>query len=337
MPAAEQGGLMTNIIFAWWPLFFLAPLPLLILWLFKETPKQAQSIYNYSLPHMMTEQESPTKHSLWWLKWLVWLLLLTALARPQWLGNAVVPITHQGRNMMIAVDLSGSMQIHDMRLNGKQVSRLVALKHLLAQFVAQRKGDQLGLILFADHAYLQSPLTYDTTTVKHYVSQMQQGLVGNQTAIGEAIGLGVKELLKVPAKQRVLILLTDGQNTAGVVNPLQAAKVAQDNHVTIYTIGIGAKHLSVPTLFGMQSFNPSQDLDEKLLKQIASMTGGQYFRAASSQQMAQIYKKLDKLEPIKGKKQYYRPRQELYFWPLLAATLLILVAPFAQLILRGRN
>ncbi|CAG9297112.1 vWA domain-containing protein [Celerinatantimonas diazotrophica] len=328
---------MDNITFAWWPLLFLAPLPLLIQWLFRAIPKQTQSIYNYSLPYMITERKAPPRASLWWLKWLIWLLLLTAAARPQWLSSATVPIIHQGRNMMIAVDLSGSMQIRDMRLNGKRVSRLVALKHLLGQFVAQRKGDQLGLILFADHAYLQSPLTYDTTTVQHYVSQMQQGLVGNQTAIGEAIGLAVKELLQVPAKQRVLILLTDGQNTAGVVDPLQAAKVAKDNHVTIYTIGIGAKHLSTPTLFGMQSFNPSQDLDEKLLKQIASMTHGQYFRAASSQQMAEIYKKLDKLEPIKGKKQYYRPKQELYFWPLLAAILLVLISPLAQQFLGRRN
>lgn len=328
---------MGNITFAWWPLLFLAPLPFIILWLFREAPKQTQSIYNYSLPYMITERETPSRPALWWLKWLVWLLLLLALARPQWLGDATVPITHQGRNMMIAVDLSGSMQIPDMRWNGERVSRLVALRHLLGQFVTQRKGDQLGLILFADHAYLQAPLTFDTTTVHHYVTQMQQGVVGNQTAIGEAIGLGVKELLKVPAKQRVLILLTDGQNTAGVVDPLQAAKVAKDNHVTIYTIGIGARHFSAPTLFGMQSFNPSQDLDEKLLKQIASMTNGQYFRAASSEQMAQIYKRLDKLEPIKGAKQYYRPKQELYFWPLLIATLLILISPFAQMTLKGRH
>ncbi|MFM2483635.1 VWA domain-containing protein [Celerinatantimonas yamalensis] len=316
-----------NFTLAWWPLLCLVPLPWLIQRFFKRPESPIAPLINTSLPYVESDQALTARPRIKWLAWLVWLLLLIAAARPQWLDQATTPIIRQGRNMMVAVDLSGSMLIPDMQWKSKPVSRLVALRHLLGQFVENRRGDRIGLILFADHAYLQAPLTFDTTTVHHYVVQMTQGLVGNKTAIGEAIGLGVKELMSLPAKQRVLILLTDGQNTAGVVQPMAAAQVAKANHVRIYTIGIGAKSFEQPTIFGLQRVNPSQDLDETLLRKIAKMTGGEYFRAANSKQMASIYKQLDQLEPIKGPKQYYRPKHELYVWPLALSIILMLAAP----------
>lgn len=320
-----------SFTFAWWPILFLAPLPLLIRFI-KKQPKQSQlaPLLNYSLPYFdVAEQTSKTSsHRL--AQWLIWIALLLAAARPQWLDNATTPITRQGRNMMIAVDLSGSMQIPDMQWNGKQVSRVTAVRHLLGRFVNQRRGDRLGLILFADHAYLQTPLTFDTTTVHQFVEQMRQGLVGNKTAIGEAIGLATKELMKLPAKQRVLILMTDGQNTSGTIQPLAAAHIAKVNHVVIYTIGLGSTSFTQQTIFGPQTINPSQDLDINLLKNIAKMTGGEFFRASNSRALKGIYQQLDKLVPIKGPKQYYRPPHELYFWPLSIALLILLVMPLGS-------
>lgn len=326
-----------NFVLAWWPLLFLAPLPWLMRWVKPAEEHSVAPLINHSLPYLQTGTMPGKRQqqSLW--LWLIWLLLVIAVARPQWQGDATTPIERQGRNMMLAVDLSGSMQIPDMQWNGESVSRLVALRHLLAQFIEQRRGDRIGMILFADHAYLQAPLTFDTATVQHYAQQMQQGLVGNQTAIGEAIGLGIKQLLKQPAKQRVLILLTDGQNTAGNVDPLEAAKLAKEQQVTIYTIGIGSRSIERRTLFGVQRINPSQDLDEGLLKQVAQMTGGQYFRAASSAQLASIYQRLDELVPIKGKPEYYRPKEELYYIPLLAALLLLLVSPLLNRLIISRR
>ncbi|CAG9001558.1 MAG: hypothetical protein CENE_03581 [Candidatus Celerinatantimonas neptuna] len=321
-----------NFTFAWWPILFLVPVPLLIRFIIKQPKKsQVAPLVNYSLPYFEKVEQTQKKSSHRFAQWLIWLALLIAAARPQWLDNATTPIIRQGRNMMIAVDLSGSMQIPDMQWNGQQVSRVTAVRHLLGHFVNHRKGDRLGLILFADHAYLQTPLTFDTTTVHQFVEQMRQGLVGNQTAIGEAIGLATKELMKLPAKQRVLILMTDGQNTSGTIQPLAATRIAKANHVVIYTIGLGSTSFTQQTIFGPQTVNPSQDLDITLLKRIAKMTGGEFFRASNSQTLKSIYQQLDKLVPIKGPKQYYRPPHELYFWPLAFALLILFIMPLGSL------
>ncbi|MFM2480205.1 vWA domain-containing protein [Celerinatantimonas sp. YJH-8] len=321
-----------NLTFAWWPILVLIPLPWLMRFIKRKEQPTTAPLINQSLPYLLVAPNESQKARSSFTLWLIWGLLLIAAARPQWLDDATTPIERQGRNLMLAVDLSGSMQIPDMQWNGDAVSRLVALRHLLAQFIEHRRGDRIGMILFADHAYLQAPLTFDTQTVQHYAEQMNQGLVGNKTAIGEAIGLGVKQLLKQPAKQRVLILLTDGQNTAGLIQPKDAAKIAKENGVTIYTIGIGSRAFERRTIFGIQRINPSQDLDEPLLKEIAHMTGGQYFRAASSAQLAAIYQQLDKLVPIKGPQQFYRPKTELYFIPLAVALGWLLIVPLLRFI-----
>jgi Ca-activated chloride channel family protein len=256
---------------------------------------------------------------------LAWLLLVIAAARPQSVGETVhLPVT--GRSIMLAVDLSGSMQTPDMRSGGQAVSRLAAVKEVAGGFIQHRAGDRLGLILFGDEAYVQVPLTLDRNTVRTLLDEAQIGLAGQQTAIGDAIGLAIKRLRDEPVKNRVLILLTDGASNAGNVEPLKAADLAAREGVRIYTIGVGADETVVQGPFGMQQLVGS-DLDEDTLKAIAQKTGGRYFRAADVAMLTQIYASLDKIEPVSKDAQTWRPVEELYSWPLSAALLLsVLIA-----------
>jgi Ca-activated chloride channel family protein len=257
--------------------------------------------------------------------WLLWLLLLLAAARPMWVGEAI-ELPNSGRDLMMAVDISGSMRIEDMQLRQSLVPRVDAVRQVGAQFIRQRSGDRLGLILFGSNAYVQSPLSFDTTTVERFLSEAQIGFAGEETAIGDAIGLAVKRLKERPAQSRVLILLTDGQDTASSVKPLDAAKLAAKLGIRIYTIGIGADSLTLPGLFGSsfgsRQVNPSAELDESTLQQIAQLTGGEYFRARNPQELVNIYHLLDELEPVEQATTLYRPRQALGYLPLLGALLL---------------
>ncbi|MBE0621056.1 MAG: VWA domain-containing protein [Burkholderiales bacterium] len=256
---------------------------------------------------------------------LAWLLLVLAAARPQMVGKTVhLPVS--GRSIMLAVDLSGSMQTPDMRSGGQAISRLAAVKEVAGDFIRHRAGDRLGLILFGDEAYVQVPLTLDRATVRTLLDEAQIGLAGQQTAIGDAIGLAIKRLREEPIKNRVLILLTDGVSNAGNVDPLKAADLAAREGVRIYTIGVGADEMVVPGPFGMTQVVQS-DLDEDTLKAIAQKTGGRYFRAADVAALKNIYGLLDKIEPVSKDQQSWRPVEELYSWPLAGALLLsVLIA-----------
>jgi Ca-activated chloride channel family protein len=224
------------------------------------------------------------------------------------------------------VDISGSMQIEDMQVGQSMVQRVEAVRQVWAQFITRRSGDRLGLILFGSNAYVQSPLSFDTATVNRFLTEAQIGFAGQETAIGDAIGLAVKRLKERPAQSRVLILLTDGQDTASSVKPMEAAQLAADLGIRIYTIGIGADQLTLPGLFGSsfgsRQVNPSAELDEAGLQEIASLTGGEYFRARNPQELVKIYELLDQLEPVEQATTMYRPRQALGYLPLLAAMFL---------------
>jgi Ca-activated chloride channel family protein len=273
--------------------------------------------------------------------WLLWLLLLTAAARPMWIGEPI-ELPNSGRDLMLAVDISGSMRTPDMQVGQSLVTRVDAVRQVGAQFISKRKGDRLGLILFGSNAYVQSPLSFDTETVKRFLTEAQIGFAGEETAIGDAIGLAVKRLKERPAQSRVLILLTDGQDNSSSVKPLDAAKLAAKLGIRIYTIGIGADSLTLPGLFGSsfgaRQINPSEELDEEGLQQIANITGGQYFRARDPQQLANIYAELDKLEPVEQASTVYRPRQALGYIPLLGALLLsfLLALQHSQVLRRWR-
>ena len=259
------------------------------------------------------------------LPWLVWLALLLAAARPVWLGEPV-QLQGTGRDLMLAVDLSGSMEINDMELNGAPADRLEVTKHVLTDFIDRRNGDRLGLILFGTQAYLQAPLTFDLKTVGTLMDESSIGMAGNKTAIGDALGLAVKHLRKRPQESRVLILLTDGANTAGEITPLQAARLAAKENIKIYSIGMGAEEMIQPgifgTSFGARRVNPSADLDEKTLTEMADITGGRYFRAKNTKELEQVYTLLDELEPVLQDEETFRPSIALYYWPLLFALLL---------------
>lgn len=311
-----------------WPwLLAVLPLPLLVRWwLPSHIPAQQAAL---KIPFLDdfdgTATQSINTNQQWLLliASIAWLALVLACARPQWLGEPIEQGV-SGRDLMLAVDVSGSMSEEDFVIGNRYVARLDATKQVASDFINRRGGDRVGLILFGTTAYVQTPLTFDHKTVATLLSESFIGITDDDpaTSIGDAIGLAVKRLKNQPVDSRVLILLTDGANTAGEVSPLQAAQLAADNQLKIYTIGIGADEMIVRSLFGNRKVNPSRDLDEKTLTAIADQTGGQYFRARSTQELEKIYQLLDQLEPTDKDTQYFRPMSELYPWPLAFALLL---------------
>ncbi len=307
---------MENIEFVWWGAFLLLPLPLLVYKLIPSV-KQRHAIY---LPNLPTQSgsKSPFGHTSRVLAIVVWLMLVTATARPVWYGEPVTVHTEH-RDLMLVVDLSYSMNQADMKHNGDYIDRLSAVKQVLSQFVENREGDRLGLVLFADHAYLQTPLTLDRRTISEQINQMVLRLIGDQTAIGDGIGLATKTFIDSDAPQRVMVLLSDGSNNSGVLDPIEAAEIAQQYGTTIYTVGVGAGEMEVRQFFSTRTVNTAHDLDEKTLEEIATMTGGQYFRARNADELANIYDTIDALEPINEAKQTWRPQQEWFGLPLTIA------------------
>lgn len=258
---------------------------------------------------------------------LAWIALVTAAARPQWIGDPIeLPTT--GRDLMLVVDISGSMEAQDMQLGGQGANRLQVTKAIVGDFVRRRTGDRLGLILFASRAYTQAPLTFDRATVETLLYEAQIGIIEeNATAIGDGIGLGVRHLRERPQASRVLIMLTDGVNNAGEITPIQAGELAAREGIKVYTIAIGAEAGTANTLFGPRTVNPSADLDEDTLTQIAQSTGGQFFRARDRDELERIYAILDELEPVDQEAETFRPTQALFFLPLsLALGLSFLIA-----------
>ncbi|MEO5623527.1 MAG: VWA domain-containing protein [Dokdonella sp.] len=305
-----------------WPwLLAIAPLPLIAAWLLPRVRGTMGSALHLphlgvALPQQADVSAVPRLRRAFAL--LAWALLSLGAARPQWLG-APEDVARSGRDLLLAVDTSGSMSIEDMQLGGMAVPRFAAIQAIASDFIHRRQGDRVGLILFGTRAYLLVPLTFDLKTVGKQLSDATIGLAGRETAIGDAVGLAVKRLRERPAQQRVLILLTDGVNTAGELGPDKAIELAAANHVRIYTIGIGADALRVESLFGSRIVNPSADLDEAMLTKMADSTGGKYFRARNSEELADIYRTIDTLEPAADTQQSLRPIDELYWLPLAAA------------------
>ena len=306
--------------FAWPWLLLALPLPLLVRWLL---PARKAGMAGLRVPFgdrlasiAGARGSLRSLHGTSLFHWLAWGLLCIAAARPQVLGDPVQP-PQEGRDVMLAVDLSGSMSEEDMRLGGRSVDRLTAAKAVLADFIERRTGDRLGLIVFGQKAYVLTPLTLDHDTVRSQLGDTLVGLAGRETAIGDAIGLGVKRLHAQPNDQRVLILLTDGVNTAGALDPAKAAELARDEGVRIHTIAFGGDGQSV-SFMGMQIQLPGMapEMDEAGLRAIADTTGGKAFRARDTRELAGIYAEIDRLEPVQRPGEAVRPRLERYAWPL---------------------
>ena len=316
--------------------FVLLPLPFIVRRVCKPAPMAANGSlrvpFYQRLVASAAHRSASSIHHPWRLLTasVIWALLVTALARPVFVGDEIeLPL--QGRDLMMAIDLSASMAQEDFAVDGRRSNRLAVVKAAANDFIQRRTGDRIGLILFSDRAYLQVPLTLDRSVVSTLLDQAEVGLTGRQTAIGDAIAIAVKRLKDRPAKSRVLILLTDGASNAGVLAPMQAAQLAKELGIRIYTIGVGAQRALVHTPFGSRIVNPSEGLDEKTLLQIAQLTGGQYFRAQDVESLANIYAELDSLEPASADSAIIRPSIGLFFWPLSAALLLVVLLAMSLL------
>ncbi len=242
---------------------------------------------------------------------VVWVLLILALARPQWVGP---PVTRDvsARDLMLAVDISGSMDQHDFRApDGQMLQRLAGVKRVITEFIVRRRGDRVGLILFGTRAYVQVPFTQDLGTTRALLDQTDVAMAGQQTAIGDAIGLAINTFAASKAQQKVLILLTDGNDTASRVSPAHAADIARQRGLVIHTIGVGD-----PAASG------ENRVDLATLREVASTTGGQFFRAEDGAQLQAIYAEIDRLAPVKLQTQTWRPKLPLFQWPLGAAVVL---------------
>lgn len=321
-----------------WPwVFLLLPLPLLAYYLLPAASKKEAALLAPFYQQLVdSNNDQPSRPSrilnrsnpMLWMAITAWLMIILAASQPQWIGEPI-SLPTSGRDLMLAVDISGSMKVEDLQLDDQPATRLEVVKQVVTDFVERRKGDRIGLILFGTNAYLQVPLTFDRNTVKTLLEEAQIGFAGEQTAIGNAIGLAVKRLRHRPQNHRLLILLTDGANTAGEIDPLKAAEIAALETIKIHTIGVGANEMTTPGLFGStfgsRRINPSADLDETTLKGIASQTGGRYFRAHNTQQLEQIYALLDQIEPLKQEDEIFTPKRSLYMWPLSISLFLSLL------------
>jgi Ca-activated chloride channel homolog len=315
--------------FAWPWLFLLLPLPLLVWWVLppyraRQSSVQIPFFERLAAATGQTPQRGAVvlrrRATQMIVASLIWLLIVTALARPQWVSD---PLTHEvsARDLILAVDISGSMDQSDFRTSdGQTLTRLDGVKRVIKDFIARRRGDRIALILFGTRAYLQLPFTQDLATAELLLEQTQVGMAGQQTAIGDTIGLAIKTFESSTAKQKLLVLLTDGNDTASRVPPEHAADIARQNGVVVYTIGVGD-----PAASG------ENRVDLAALQTVASTTGGQFFRAEDGAQLQAIYADIDRLAPAKLQTLSWRPKLPLFQWPLGAAVLLSLLLWLALL------
>ena len=259
------------------------------------------------------------------LRTLALILIILSAARPQ-LYNVSRDIRSPGVDIMLSLDTSGSMRAMDFALDNEPVTRLTAVKKVVNEFIKKREMDRIGLVVFGEEAFTQSPLTMDKGLLLGLVDKMEIGMAGDRTAVGSAIAIGGKRLKDLKAKSRILILLTDGRHNAGEVSPEEAADAVRALGVKIYTIGVGGHGpapFKVDTLLGTRVVHQRVDLDEETLKKVAQIGGGKYFRAADSDRLSEIYQIIDKAEKTEVKVKEFFHFKELYFYFLIPALILL--------------
>jgi Ca-activated chloride channel family protein len=261
---------------------------------------------------------------------LLWLCLVLAMMRPQFVDQ-LTEVENKGYDIMLAVDLSGSMRALDFSTEKQTVNRLDVAKTVVSDFVKDRESDRIGLVLFGDSAYQYAPLTLDTLSVSQMLNETVISMAGDGTAIGDAIGIAVKGLRNRPEKSRIIILLTDGEDTASSIPPIQAAQLAKEYGIRIYTIGIGHKgQVPYPGQLG-RIVMVETNIDEELLRAIADRTGGNYFHASDTNALREVYEHIDKLEKTEEEARQYMIRTPLYRYPLSAGLLFLLAVSLLPL------
>lgn len=302
--------------------FALLPAPILV-WLLLPPYRERQEAVRIPLFEQLAAAagRSPTRGAVvlrrnflqWILAPLAWVLIVLALARPVWVEDPVEKI-QSARDLLMAVDLSGSMETRDMvDADGRRIDRLGAVKQVLRDFIARRDGDRIGLLFFGTAPYVQVPFTLDHDVVSALLEEAQVAMPGPQTMLGDAIGLGIKVFDESEASERVLILLTDGNDTGSKVPPERAAELAARRDITIHTIGFGDPRAGGEGMF-----------DAQALETIAQVSGGVAFMANDREALEAVYLELDELEPQDFETLSYRPTRPLYPWPLGAALTLLL-------------
>lgn len=260
------------------------------------------------------------------LIYVVWFFLVTAIARPQLVGEPI-RVKNYSRDILMVVDISTSMLEPDFSINNRRITRMAAVKLAAGNFIDERTSDRIGLILFGTRAYLQAPITFDKQSVKEVLYTMEPGMAGNSTSIGDALGLALKTLKdERDLDKKVIILLTDGENNDGALTVPDAISLAAEEDIKIYTIGVGSESM-FNSLFSSMGFN-NGGIDEAGLQKIAEVAQGKYFRAKNTKSLINIYNEIDKLEPTINEENYIRETKDLYYIPLLTALVLGLLLLF---------
>ena len=301
--------------------FLLLPLPVIVWMVLPSLRKRRVALMSGGYFKLLDLTGQHPRQAAWvskrhWVGWilvvLVWCLILGAFSGPHLTGEPEMKVKTV-RSFLIAADISFSMDIEDWEVNGERMSRWDATKLLMADFIKERKSDQIGLIFFGTNAYLQAPLTTDLEIVQWMLEETEVGMAGQMTGIGNAIGMAMRVFEQDTLEEKILFLLTDGVDSGSEITPIDAAGLAKKDSITIYTLGIGT-----PT-------GNSAELDERTLKQIATITGGRYFQAIDQVQAQDAYNTIDSLEPIEFEEESYQPSVLLYYYPVLAAVIITLI------------
>lgn len=323
--------MFSDVSFAYsWVLYFLLVIPVLIAWYIWQGRKKLAAI-TYSSLNMLKKTpvtlRERLRHLPFALRMLALVFLIIALARPQNF-SAGQSVNSEGIDIAMVLDISGSMLAEDFKPN-----RLEAAKEVIDKFISARTTDRIGLVIFSREAFTQCPLTIDYSVLRNLLSNIKTGMIEDGTAIGNGIANGINRLKDSNAESKVIILLTDGVNNAGEVDPVSAAEIAATFGIRIYTIGVGTRGEApypVQTPFGTRYQMVPVEIDEAILKKIAEISGGEYFRATNNKALEEIYNKIDKMEKTKIEITSYRNAKELFAGFLEIGFLLLILELLAS-------